>query len=67
MMEMTVRNLMESNYDADMNQITLIFQDGDSRVMATGTAPEGSFDNENYFDSEENIKAFLKDAEIEER
>lgn len=67
MIEMTVRTLMESNYDADMNKITLIFQDGDSRVMATGTAPEGSFDDENYFDSEENIKTFLEDAEIEER
>jgi len=67
MIEMTVRTLMESNYDADMNQITLIFQDGDSRVMATATAPEGSFDDENYFDSEENIKTFLEDAEIEER
>lgn len=65
-MEMTVRTLAESNYDADMKQITLIFQDGDSRVMATGTAPEGSFDDENYFDSEENIKTFLEDAEIEE-
>ena len=66
MMEMTVRTLTESDYDADMNQITLIFQDGDSRVMATGTAPEGSFSDENYFDSEDNIKSFLKDAEIEE-
>ena len=66
-MEMTVRTLMESNYYADMNQITLIFQDGDSRVMATGTAPEGSFSDEKYFDREENIEAFLKDAEIEER
>lgn len=65
-MEITVRTLAESNYDADMNQITLIFQDGDSRVMATGTAPEGSFGDENYFDSEENIKTFLEDAEIEE-
>lgn len=66
MIEMTVRTLMESDYDADMDQITLIFDDGDSRVMATGTAPEGSFDDENYFDNEENIKDFLEHAEIEE-
>ena len=66
LIEMTVRTLMESDYDSDMNQITLIFDDGDSRVMATGTAPEGSFDDENYFDNEENIKDFLEHAEIEE-
>ena len=66
MIEMTVRTLMESDYDADMDQITLIFDDGDSRVMATGTAPEGSFDDENYFDNEENIKDFLEHAEIED-
>lgn len=66
-MEMTIRTLMESNYDRDTSTITLIFQDGDNRVMATGTAPEGSFSDEKYFDKEENIKAFLKDAEIEER
>lgn len=66
-MEMTVRTLAESNYDRDTNTITLIFHDGDNRIMATGTAPEGSFDDEKYFDREENIEAFLKDAEIEER
>lgn len=57
---------MYSNYDADMNQMTLIFDDGNSRAIATGKAPEGSFNNENYFDNEENIKAFLETAEIEE-
>lgn len=66
-MKLTVRTLMESNYDRDMNTITLIFQDGNSRVMATGTAPEGSFSDEKYFDKEENIKSFLEEAEIEER
>lgn len=34
--------------------------------MATGKDPEGSKDDENYFDNEENIKAFLETAEIEE-
>ena len=66
-MEMTVRTLMESKYDRDTNTITLIFHDGDNRIMATGTAPEESFSDEKYFDREENIKSFLEDAEIEER
>lgn len=66
MIEMSVRTLMESDYDPDMNRITLIFEDGDSRAMATGTAPEGSFDDENYFDSWVNLKTFLEHAEIEE-
>ena len=34
--------------------------------MATGKDPEGSKDDENYFDNEENIKEFIKTAEIEE-
>lgn len=34
--------------------------------MATGKYPECSKDDENYFDNEENIKAFFKTAEIEE-
>lgn len=57
---------MYSNYDADMNQMTLIFDDGNSRAIATGKDPEGSKDDANYFDNEENIKEFLKTAEIEE-
>ena len=65
MTEMTNRTLTYSNYDADMNQITLIFDDGNSRVVATGKAPRESFNNENYFDDEENIKAFLKDLKTE--
>ena len=46
--------------------MSLIFEDGDTKVMATGKDPECSHDDENYFDNEENIKAFLKTAEIEE-
>lgn len=65
MIEMTVRTLMESDYDADMNQMTLIFDDGNSRAIATGKAPKESFNNENYFDDEENIKSFLEDLETE--
>ena len=34
--------------------------------MATGKYSEYSKDDENYFDNEENIKEFLKTAEIEE-
>lgn len=66
MIEMTVRTLMESIYDGDMNQTTLIFEDGNTKIMATGKDPEGSKDDEFYFDNEENIKAFLETAEIEE-
>lgn len=66
MIEMTVRTLMESIYDGDMNQTILIFEDGNTKIMATGKDPEGSKDDEFYFDNEENIKAFLKTAEIEE-
>ena len=65
MTEMTNRTLTYSNYDADMNQMTLIFDDGNSRVVATGKAPRESFNNENYFDDEENIKAFLEDLKTE--
>ena len=64
---MTVRTLMESIYDGDMNQTTLIFEDENTKIMATGKGPEGSKDDEFYFDNEENIKAFLKTAEIENR
>ena len=66
MIEMTVRTLMKSLYDGDQNLISLIFEDGDTKVMATGKDPEGSKDDENYFDNEENIKVFLETAEIEE-
>ena len=52
--------------DGDQNLTSLIFEDGDTKVMATGKYPECSKDDENYFDNEENIKAFLKTAEIEE-
>ena len=52
--------------DGDQNLTSLIFEDGDTKVMATGKDPECSKDDENYFDNEENIKAFLKTAEIEE-
>lgn len=65
MTEMTNRTLTYSNYDADMKQMTLIFDDGNSRVVATGKAPKESFNNENYFDSEENINAFLEDWDTE--
>ena len=64
MIEMSTRTLMESIYDGDMNQITLIFEDGDTRVMATGKDPESN-DNENYFDNEENINTFLTDLYTE--
>ena len=64
MIEMSTRTLMESIYDGDMNQITLIFEDGDTRVIATGKDPEGN-DNENYFDNEENINTFLTDLYTE--
>lgn len=64
MKNLTMDNLMESIYDADMNEITLIFADG---TQARGTAPEGSFANEDYFDSEENVTAFLSEAEIENK
>ena len=65
MIEMSTRTLMKSIYDGDMNQITLIFEDGDTRVIATGEVPESSYDNENYFDNEENINAFLTDLHTE--
>lgn len=64
MIEMSTRTLMESIYDGDMNQTTLIFEDGDTRVIATGKDPEGN-DNEFYFDNEENINAFLTDLDTE--
>lgn len=64
MIEMSTRTLMESIYDGDMNQITLIFEDGDTKVIATGKDPEGN-DNEFYFDNEENINAFLTDLDTE--
>ena len=64
MIEMSTRTLMESIYDGDMNQITLIFEDGDTKVIATGKDPENN-DNENYFDNEENINAFLTDLHTE--
>ena len=64
MIEMSTRTLMESIYDGDMNQITLIFEDGDTRVIATGKDPEGN-DNEFYFDNEENINTFLTDLHTE--
>lgn len=64
MIEMSTRTLMESIYDGDMNQITLIFEDGDTRVIATGEDPEDN-DNENYFDNEENINTFLTDLDTE--
>ena len=67
MIEMTARTLMESIYDGDMNETTLIFEDRDIKAIATGRVPEGSKDDEFYFDNEENIKAFLKTAEIENR
>lgn len=66
MANLAVNNLMESNYDADMNEMTLIFEADGKRIFARGTAPEGSFDDERYFDSEKNVQAFLKDASIEE-
>ena len=65
MTEMTNRTLTYSNYDADMEQMTLIFDDGNSRLVATGKTPRESFNNENYFDDEENIKAFLEDWDTE--
>ena len=65
MTEMTNRTLTYSNYDADMKQMTLIFDDGNSRAVATGKVPKESFNNENYFDSEENINAFLEDWDTE--
>ena len=64
MIEMSTRTLMESIYDGDMNQTTLIFEDGDTKVIATGKDPEGN-DNEFYFDNEENINAFLTDLDTE--
>lgn len=64
MIEMSTRTLMESIYDGDMNQITLIFEDGDTKVIATGKDPEGN-DNEFYFDNEENINTFLTDLHTE--
>ena len=64
MIEMSTRTLMKSIYDGDMNQITLIFEDGDTKVIATGKDPEGN-DNEFYFDNEENINAFLTDLYTE--
>lgn len=65
MIEMSTRTLMKSLYDGDMNQITLIFEDGDKRVMATGKDPECNYNNELYFDNEENINAFLTDLDTE--
>ena len=65
MTEMTNRTLTYSNYDADMEQMTLIFDDGNSRAVATGKAPKESFNNEFYFDDEENINAFLTDLDTE--
>ena len=65
MIEMSTRTLMKSIYDGDMNQTTLIFEDRDTKVMATGKDPEGSHDNEFYFDNEENINAFLTDLDTE--
>ena len=64
MIEMSTRTLTKSLYDGDMNQTTLIFEDGDTKVMATGKDPEGN-DNEFYFDNEENINAFLTDLDTE--
>ena len=64
MIEMSTRTLMESIYDGDMNQTTLVFEDGDTKVIATGKDPEGN-DNEFYFDNEENINAFLTDLDTE--
>ena len=64
MIEISTRTLMKSIYDGDMNQITLIFEDGDTRVIATGKDPEGN-DNEFYFDNEENINTFLTDLHTE--
>lgn len=64
MIEMSTRTLMESIYDGDMNQITLIFEDGDTKVIATGKDPENN-DNETYFDNEENINTFLTDLHTE--
>lgn len=66
MIEMTARTLMESIYDGDMNETTLIFEDRDTKAIATGRVPEGSKDDEFYFDNEENIKTFLETAEIKE-
>ena len=59
MIEMTTRTLMKSLYDGDSNLTSLIFEDGTTKVIATGKDLEGSKDDANYFDNEENIKAFL--------
>ena len=64
-MELTASTLMKSIYDADMDEMTLIFQTDGGRVFARGKAPEGSFTDERYFDSDESIRSFLEDADVE--
>lgn len=67
MENLTVETLMNSEYDADMNRIYLQFDVDGKEVVAYGKAPEGSFAHEDWFDHQENIDAFLKDATIEEK
>ena len=67
MKNLTVETLMNSEYDADTNRIYLDFEDGNNKWVAYDEAPEKQFDDESYFDNQENIYKFLKDAIIEEK
>lgn len=61
--ELTVDTLTYSIADDD-NKMDLLFDVDGETWMASGNCPEGAVVNEGYWESQENIDAFLEDAEI---
>lgn len=61
--ELTVDTLTCSIAD-DGNKMDLLFDVDGETWMASGECPQGAVTNENFWESQKNIDAFLEDAEI---